>query len=137
RAGAGRIRADAGAQGAEIAVGRGRDADAVRVGQVDVAEREMAAGGGRKRILGDRRRLSGGGDGRRVFGALDGDRDGLVGLAAVAVVDLDRVGLGERVVGAEILDRGIVDGEAPVDLARAGAGRIRADAGAQGAEIAV
>src|SRR5438270_51877 len=46
---------------------RGRDADAVRVGQVDVAEREMAAGGGRKRILGDRRRLSGGGDGRRVF----------------------------------------------------------------------
>ena len=136
RAVAGGVIADDGVEGAEIAGVVGGDGNRVGVGEVDVTECKASDFLIVASVFRHRAGNRAAADHDPVVDAGDGHLDGLDSLAAFAVVDGDGVALGEDIADAEMLDGGVVDVEAPVDLARAVAGGIVADDGVEGAEIA-
>ena len=74
--------------------------------------------------------------GQRIGGAIHRHRHGLGDSPAIAVVDCNIIGLGERVAVVQIVQRGIADAVGPADLPRPVAGRGVADGRGQRPAIA-
>ncbi len=121
-------------RGANHLPGVGRIVD---VGRIEVAGRGRRAGSAVVDATGLHHRPGGiAGDHRGVVGAGDGDGDKLRRRSAVAVVDLDRIGLHQLLADPERLPQRVVGREQPGHLSDAVAGGVVGHVGDEGPEVA-